>query len=52
MVERGGKKYFLTVHPASTIYNRSLRSALENDLSILAREVRKKPKQKQVDSSK
>jgi uracil-DNA glycosylase family 4 len=44
IVERGGKRYFLTVHPASTIYNRSLRSALENDLSILAREVRKKPK--------
>jgi uracil-DNA glycosylase len=44
IVERGGKRYFLTVHPASTIYNRSLRSALENDLSILAREVRRKPK--------
>jgi uracil-DNA glycosylase len=44
IVKRGGKRYFLTVHPASTIYNRSLRSALENDLSILAREVRKKPK--------
>lgn len=44
IVEKGGKRYFLTVHPASTIYNRSLRSALENDLSILAREVRKKPK--------
>jgi uracil-DNA glycosylase len=44
IVEKGGKRYFLTVHPASTIYNRSLRSALENDLSILAREVRKQPK--------
>jgi uracil-DNA glycosylase len=44
IVEKGGKRYFLTVHPASTIYNRSLRSALENDLSILAREVRRKPK--------
>lgn len=44
MVEKDGKRYFLTVHPASTIYNRSLRSALENDLSILAREIRKKPK--------
>jgi DNA polymerase len=44
IVEKGGKRYFLTVHPASTIYNRSLRSALENDLSILAREIRKKPK--------
>jgi uracil-DNA glycosylase family 4 len=44
IVEKEGKRYFLTVHPASTIYNRSLRSALENDLSILAREVRKQPK--------
>jgi uracil-DNA glycosylase len=44
IIEKGGKRYFLTVHPASTIYNRSLRSALENDLSILAREVRRKPK--------
>jgi DNA polymerase len=44
IVEKGGRRYFLTVHPASTIYNRSLRSALENDLSILAREVRREPK--------
>ena len=44
IIEKGGKRYFLTVHPASTIYNRSLRSALESDLSILAREIRE-PKQ-------
>jgi uracil-DNA glycosylase family 4 len=44
IVEKEGKRFFLTVHPASTIYNRSLRSALEKDLSILAREIRK-PKQ-------
>src|SRR5919106_6334008 len=44
IVERGGKRYFLTVHPASIIYNRSLQSALEKDLSILAREIRE-PKQ-------
>jgi uracil-DNA glycosylase len=44
IVEKGGKRYFLTVHPASTIYNRSLRSALENDLSILATEIRREPK--------
>jgi uracil-DNA glycosylase family 4 len=41
IVEKEGKRFFLTVHPASTIYNRSLRSALEKDLSILAREIRK-----------
>ncbi|HJU84994.1 MAG TPA: uracil-DNA glycosylase [Nitrososphaeraceae archaeon] len=52
IVERGGKRYFLTVHPASTIYNRSLRSALENDLSILAREVRKKPKTNKQNKNK
>jgi uracil-DNA glycosylase len=44
IVEKEGKRYFLTVHPASTIYNRSLRSALENDLSILATEIRREPK--------
>ncbi|HYY66873.1 MAG TPA: uracil-DNA glycosylase [Nitrososphaeraceae archaeon] len=44
IIEKGGKRYFLTVHPASIIYNRSLQSALENDLSILAREIRRKPK--------
>jgi DNA polymerase len=44
IVEKEGKRFFLTVHPASTIYNRSLRSALEKDLSILAREIRE-PKQ-------
>jgi uracil-DNA glycosylase len=40
IVEKEGKRFFLTVHPASTIYSRSLRSALEKDLSILAREIR------------
>jgi uracil-DNA glycosylase len=41
MVERAGKKYFLTFHPAAAIYNKSLLSALEADLKKLAIEINK-----------
>jgi uracil-DNA glycosylase len=41
IVEKAGQKYFLTYHPAATIYNRSLLSALEADLKALAREIKK-----------
>lgn len=40
IVEKDGKKFFLTLHPAAAIYNKSMLSTLENDLSSLAREVR------------
>jgi uracil-DNA glycosylase family 4 len=41
IVERGGQKYFLTFHPAAVIYNKDLRSALEEDLKKLVVEVKK-----------
>src|SRR5918911_4953465 len=41
MVERSGQKYFLTIHPAAAIYNKSLLSVLEADLKKLAREVKR-----------
>ena len=40
IVEKDGKKFFLTVHPASAIYNKSMLSTLENDLSSLASKIR------------
>jgi DNA polymerase len=39
IVEKDGKRFFLTVHPASAIYNKSLLSDLENDMLNLAVEV-------------
>jgi hypothetical protein len=39
IVEKEGKRFFLTVHPASVRYNRSLYSALEEDLSTLAKKI-------------
>jgi uracil-DNA glycosylase len=44
IVEKEGKKFFLTVHPASVRYNKSLYSALENDLLTLAKMYKANPK--------
>lgn len=41
IVEKAGQKYFLTIHPAAAIYNRSLLAVLEKDLKTLAREIKK-----------
>lgn len=41
IVEKAGQKYFLTIHPAAAIYNKSLLSVLEADLKKLAREVKR-----------
>lgn len=41
VLEKGGQKYFLTIHPAAAIYNKSMLSLLEADLKKLAKEVRK-----------
>jgi uracil-DNA glycosylase len=35
---RNDIKYFLTIHPAATIYNVKLRSYLEKDMTTLAQE--------------
>jgi DNA polymerase len=52
VVEKEGKRFFLTVHPASVIYDRSLRSVLEKDLSALAEETRKSKQIKKTRKSK
>lgn len=36
IVEKGGRRYFLTIHPAAAIYRKSLSSVLESDLKKLA----------------
>jgi uracil-DNA glycosylase family 4 len=41
IVERNGLKYFLTIHPAAAIYNKELRSVLNNDLLKLSKEIKK-----------
>jgi uracil-DNA glycosylase family 4 len=41
MMERNGIKYFLTIHPAAAIYNKNLRSILNNDLFKLSKEIKK-----------
>jgi DNA polymerase len=46
MVEKGGQKYFLTIHPAAAIYNRRLISVLESDLKKLAKEIKNKKESK------
>lgn len=43
IVEKEGKKFFLTVHPASVRYNKILYSALENDLLTLAKMYKANP---------
>jgi DNA polymerase len=46
IVERAGQKYFLTIHPAAAIYNKSLISVLEADLKKLAKEIKNKKESK------
>jgi uracil-DNA glycosylase len=41
ILKRNGQKYFLTVHPAAAIYNKSLRATLENDLFKLSKEIKR-----------
>lgn len=41
IIEKAGQKYFLTIHPAAAIYNKSMLSLLEADLKKLAKEVQK-----------
>ncbi|MEO9294549.1 MAG: uracil-DNA glycosylase [Nitrososphaera sp.] len=40
VVEKAGQKYFLTIHPAAAIYNKSMLSLLETDLKKLSREIK------------
>ena len=41
IMERNRQKYFLTIHPAAAIYNKNLRSVLNNDLFVLSKEIKK-----------
>jgi uracil-DNA glycosylase len=43
IVKKEGKKFFMTVHPASVRYNKILYSALENDMLTLAKMYNSKP---------
>jgi uracil-DNA glycosylase len=45
-----GQRYFLTVHPAAAIYNRSLQAIFEADLLKLSKEIKKIEKGQQRDS--
>ncbi len=39
IIEKAGQRYFLTIHPAATIYNRSMLALLEADMKKLAKEI-------------
>jgi DNA polymerase len=39
-IEQGNRNYFLTLHPAATIYNNKLRSFLEEDFLLLSRKIK------------
>jgi uracil-DNA glycosylase family 4 len=41
IIEKNGQKYFLTIHPAAAIYNKNLRSVLNNDLFLLSKKIKK-----------
>jgi uracil-DNA glycosylase len=45
-----GQRYFLTVHPAAAIYNKSLRHVFENDILKLSEEFKKIEKGRYGDS--
>jgi DNA polymerase len=47
IVVRSGQKYFSTFHPAAVIYNKNLRSRLEDDLKKLAEEINKEEESKE-----
>ncbi len=44
IIKRRGQKYLITIHPAAAIYNRNLLRVLEDDLSVLYKEIRKNGK--------
>ena len=41
IIEKNGQLYFLTIHPAATIYNPELKSILKDDMKILAKAIAK-----------
>lgn len=41
IIEKDGKKYFLTFHPAAIIYNQELSATFESDIATLAKLVQK-----------
>lgn len=41
LIEKNGQHYFLTIHPAATIYNPELKDVLKNDIKALADNLRK-----------
>ena len=41
IIEKNGKKYFLTFHPAAIIYNQELAKTFESDISTLAKIIQK-----------
>jgi len=41
IIEKDGRKYFLTFHPAAIIYNRELASVFDDDIATLAKIIKK-----------
>ena len=52
IIEKDGQKYFLTIHPAATIYNPELKSVLKDDIKTLVELLDRLKKDMNPDDSK
>ena len=52
MIEKDGRRYFLTIHPAAVIYNQELKSVLKDDIKTLVELLDRLKKDMNLDDSK
>ena len=52
IIEKDGQKYFLTIHPAATIYNQELKSVLKDDIKTLVEILDRLKKDTRLDDDK
>ena len=52
IIEKDGQKYFLTIHPAATIYNQELKSVLKDDIKTLVEILDRLKKDTKLDDDK
>ena len=52
VIEKDGQRYFLTIHPAATIYNQELKSVLLADMKTLVETLDRLKKDKNLTDAK
>lgn len=52
IIEKDGQRYFLTIHPAATIYNQELKSVLKDDIKTLVEMLDRLKKDTTLDDNK